>query len=143
MTEERFAALEAAVAQILALMRGDIRSDVRTVGPGVFTVGGATMNLLEPLAVDWEPSHYAREMTKYGKVGDDPSNGDGSAAYPRRSLRGYPFVYATGVSGPVGHGVIAFAGQTFADDNAVAAFKKRMLEPSQVVGTSGTFGPKA
>lgn len=97
------------------------------VGPGLVVIGGAALTVDEPIRADWEPPLVTVEMTRYGRVGYEPSNAFDSGL-PKRSPAGYPMAYAVGQYGPQGPGRVMFSDVTHDDDAAVELFKRTRAE---------------
>ena len=103
----------------------------RMVGPGpVILPSGAAVVLDEPIAADWQPSMESITFGSQGRFVGDPSNGDGSPEFPRRSPSGYPLQYGRTPKGLVGPGRIVWGGSTLTDEAELASNQAAVVQRS-------------
>jgi hypothetical protein len=109
--------------------------------PRIVAIDGAALELYAPLAADWIPSMHARELTRLGSYGSEPSNG-GQFGQPLRSAAGYPLIYTPDGFGGFRQVQVNYDGVNFPDDLAVQVYKKAVAE-SRAAGArnGGTFSP--
>ena len=134
--------MEAKLDVLLARNGGDSPSNPSgMIGPGIVVIGGARLNLEEPIAMDWKPSVTDRELTQFGTHGSEPSNGT-RFGKPLRSSAGYPLHYTPdGFGGSRGVSVV-YDGATFPNDEAVAAFKIAVAKrDANLDRVGGRFSP--
>lgn len=128
--------LEQLAAEARALMAG-----TPTTYPAIVTIDGATLRLDAPVAADWKPSMEARELTRYGSFGNEPSNG-AQFGQALRSPAGYPMVYTPDGAGGFIYAWVNYNGVNFPDDAAVFAYKEAVRRRDAAnARAGGTFSP--
>lgn len=112
------------------------------VGPGPCVIDGAAINAAEPIASDWLVPMMSRELTRYGRIGNEPSNAP--PGHPRRSPMGYPLQYPIAGDGTVAAGGprVIYGESTFADDAAVDDWKRAAAaRDAELARNGGRFSP--
>jgi hypothetical protein len=124
----------AAIAAILGGNTPATPDDWRTETgfPKVKTIAGVRILLQEPINWQWLPSTAAQMYGGQGTAGGnpDPSNGDGSTAFPRRTYWGWPIHYAANMDGSLtGKGVVVHGDASIdpPTDVAVEAYLAALL----------------